>query len=109
MHAVRLPLCPAQCNFTTCVGLYHRVLFSVVGLVEYLVCRKKKFGRNERVRFGRTQKVTFGIFERFCVGIVVVSPASTYIFDHLVEVDILELSRFPCRGVGICHTSIEWC
>ena len=24
----------------------------------------------------------------------------------LVEVDILELSRFPCPGVGICHTSI---
>ena len=21
--------------------------------------------------------------------------------------DILELSRFPCRGVSICHTSIE--
>ena len=25
---------------------------------------------------------------------------------NLVEVDILDLSRFPCRGVGICHTSI---
>ena len=25
---------------------------------------------------------------------------------NLVEVDILELSRFPCRGVGICQTSI---
>ena len=25
---------------------------------------------------------------------------------NLVEVDILELSKFPCRGVGICHTSI---
>ena len=24
----------------------------------------------------------------------------------LVEVDILELSRFPCPGVGLCHTSI---
>ena len=25
---------------------------------------------------------------------------------NLVEVvDILELSRLPCRGVGICHTS----
>ena len=26
---------------------------------------------------------------------------------NLVEVDILELSRFPCHGVGICHTCIE--
>ena len=26
---------------------------------------------------------------------------------NLVEVDILELSRFPCRGVGICQISIE--
>ena len=26
---------------------------------------------------------------------------------NLVEVDILELSRFPCRGVGICYTSIR--
>ena len=25
---------------------------------------------------------------------------------NLVEVDILELSRFPCRSVGICHTKI---
>ena len=25
---------------------------------------------------------------------------------NLLEVDILELSRFPCCGVGICHTSI---
>ena len=25
---------------------------------------------------------------------------------NLVEVDILELSRFPCHGVGIFHTSI---
>ena len=25
---------------------------------------------------------------------------------RLVDVDILELSRFPCHGVGICHTSI---
>ena len=25
---------------------------------------------------------------------------------NLVEVDILELSRFPCRGVGICLPSI---
>ena len=24
-----------------------------------------------------------------------------------VEGDILELSRFPCHGVGSCHTSIE--
>ena len=24
----------------------------------------------------------------------------------LVEVDILKLSRFPCLGVCICHTSI---
>ena len=23
-----------------------------------------------------------------------------------VDVDILELSRCPCRGAGICHTSI---
>ena len=26
---------------------------------------------------------------------------------NLVEVDILELSRFPCHGVGIFHTSIR--
>ena len=25
---------------------------------------------------------------------------------NLVEADILELSRFPCHGVGICRTSI---
>ena len=25
---------------------------------------------------------------------------------NLVVVDILELSRFPCRGVDICQTSI---
>ena len=25
---------------------------------------------------------------------------------NLVEMDILELSKFPCRRVGICHTSI---
>ena len=25
----------------------------------------------------------------------------------IVEVDILELSMFPCLGVGICHTSIQ--
>ena len=25
---------------------------------------------------------------------------------NLVEVDILELSKFPCCGVDICHTSI---
>ena len=25
---------------------------------------------------------------------------------NLVEVDILELLRFPCRGAGISHTSI---
>ena len=25
---------------------------------------------------------------------------------NLVELDILELSRFPCCVVGICHTSI---
>ena len=26
---------------------------------------------------------------------------------NLVEVDILEWSRFPCHGVGICHTSMR--
>ena len=31
-----------------------------------------------------------------------VMPAS----GSLVEVDILDVSKFPCPGVGICHTSI---
>ena len=28
-------------------------------------------------------------------------------FGRLVEVDILGLLRFPCPGVGICHTIIR--
>ena len=50
--------------------------------------------------------VTLAWNQNPCLGEIHGGSCHASVWQPIVEVDILELSRFACRGVGLCHTSI---